>query len=927
MIRLRQILSTTALASGLAAAVPALAQEAYPVSGDQFGYGTKAVAEANFQASLFGGGDEDGGTYGGAPSFTMPLGDKLGLQVDGIAGYAADEYSFFGGAAQLFYRDPSSMALGIMGGAYAFEGNAQYAVSAFTEFYIDNVTLEASAGYQSGDVIDGAGYGRVGAAVYANPNLRIGAGLTYNEVTEFGGDVQIEALLPSAPGLALFALATYDEDGAAGWGGIRFYFGGNDSLIAAGRSKQAGDLSLMEIHRNLARPNMFLADPVGFGLRQISRAASAAAGGDPFGDVDPDGGDGNGTCVVDLDPATAGCQTEAPTDQGLIDVVNDVVANLGDDSAIQPITDLINALTDPDGGALEAITGALNDLTLVDGGPLGPLTELVDALVGTQNGALAPLVDTLNSILGGFAAGANPTDIAGGLSSLPGLDMLTGLFDGATLPGGTDGGLIDVVNSLLTDLGDDSAVQPLTDLLNALTNPTDGDLSALTGALNELTAVDGGPLGPLTQLVGSLAGTDNAALNPLIDTLNGILGGLAAGADPTDIAGGLSSLPGADMLSGLFGGATLPGGSNIGLITLVNDLLGDLGDNSAIEPLTDLLNALTNPVDGDLSALTGALNDLTALDGGPLAPLTELVGGLAGTDNAALNPLIDTLNGILGGFAAGADPTAIAGGLSNLSSLTDLLGALGGGTFAGTPGDGLIDVVNGVLADLGDNSALQPLTDLLNALTNGNDGALSPLTSALNELTALDGGPLAPVTELVAGLAATDQQALEPLIDTLNGILGGLASGAGSDAITGGLSSLPGADQLTGLLGGTLSGGSDTAGLIDVVNGVLGGLGDNSAIEPLTDLLTTLTSTDPDGLLGAITGPLNDLTALDGGPLAPLTQLVDGLLGVDNGALDPLVETLNTILGGLGAGQDTGDVADTVAGLPLLGSLTGLLGL
>ncbi|MCF4165141.1 hypothetical protein L2U69_05760 [Zavarzinia compransoris] len=925
MIKLRGILSTTALAGGLAAAVPALAQEAYPVSGDQFGHGAKAVAEANFQASLFGGGDSDGGTYGGAPSFTMPLGDSLGLQVDGIAGYAADEYSFFGGAAQLFYRDPSSMAIGVMGGAYAFEGNAQYAVSAFTEFYLDRVTLEAAAGYQDGDVIGGAAYGRVGAALYATANLRIGAGLTYNEVTEFGGDLQVEALLPSAPGLALFALATYDEDGAAGYGGLRFYFNGADSLVGSDRSKQAGGLALIDIHRNFSRPNMFLADPVGFGIRQISRAASAAAGGDPFGDVEPE--DGGGTCAVDADPATPGCQTEAPVDPGLIDIVNDVVANLGDDSAIQPITDLINALTDPDGGALDAITGALNDLTQIEGGPLGPLTELVDALVGTENGALAPLVDTLNGILGGFAAGADPTDIAGGLSSLPGAGLLTGLFDGASLPGGTDGGLIDVVNGLLSDLGDDSAVQPLTDLLNALTNPTEGDLSALTGALNELTAVDGGPLGPLTELVGSLAGTDNAALNPLIETLNGILGGFAAGADPTDIAGGLSSLPGADMLAGLFGGESLPGGSNIGLITLVNDLLGDLGDDSAVEPLTDLLNALTNPTEGDLSALTGALNDLTAIDGGPLAPLTELVGSLAGTDNAALNPLIDTLNGILGGFAAGADPTDIAGGLSSLSSLSDLADLLGGGSFAATAGDGLIDVVNGVLANLGDDSAIEPLTDLLNALTNGNDGALSPVTSALNELTALDGGALAPVTELVAGLVATDQEGLEPLIDTLNGILGGLASGAGTDAISGGLSSLPGADTLTGLLGGTLSGGSATAGLIDVVNGVLGGLGDNSAIAPLTDLLTTLTSTDPDAALGALTGPLNDLTAIDGGALGPLTELVDGLVGADNGALDPLVETLNTILGGLGAGADTGDVADTVASLPIIGSLAGLLGL
>jgi len=909
MAPLRSLLSTTALLTGLAAGTGAFAQDAVPVSTDQFGYGSRAVAEANFQASLFGGADSEGGIYGGAPSFTMPLGDRLGLQVDGIAGVVGDEYGFAGGAVQVFYRNPDVMTLGVMAGGYAVEGMGQFAISAIAEYYIDAVTLEATIGYQDGDILESTVYGRAGIAVYATQNLRLGAGITYSEEAKLGGDIQAEALMEGVSGLALFATLSHDDDGTAGYGGLRFYFNSGDSLLGTDRTKRTHSPSLMALHRNYLRPNAFLSDPTGFGLRQISRAAAAANGGRPFGDV--------------VDP---NAPVTPPNSQGLVDTVNNVVGQLGDNTVIQPITDLINGLTNPN-GALGAITNPLNQLTQVEGGPLGPLTELVQGLAGTGNSALNPLIDTLNGIIGGLTSGASPSAIAGGLSGLPGAGSLTGLFGGLTLPGGSDTGLITLVNNTLDQLGNDSAVEPLTDLLNALTSPVNGGLAPVTSALNNLTALQGGALAPLTELVGGLAGTNNAALNPLIDTLNGILGGLAAGGSPSSIASGLSSLPGAGSLTGLFGGLALPGGSDTGLITLVNNTLEQLGNDSAIQPLTDLLNALTNPVDGGLAPVTSALNSLTALQGGPLAPLTELVGGLAGTNNAALNPLVDTLNGILGGLASGANPTAIASGLSSLPGAGSLTGLFGGLSLPGGSNTGLITLVNNTLGQLGDDSAVQPLTDLLNALTNPTDGALSPVTSALNQLTALQGGPLAPLTELVGGLAGTDNAALNPLIDTLNGILGGFAAGADPSAITAGLGNLPGAGSLTGLLGGTLSGGSSTAGLIDTVNGVLTGLGDNSVIQPLTDLLTTLTSTAPDGVLSGLLTPLNELTAIDGGPLGPVTQLVDGLVGANNGALAPLVDTLNALLGGLTAGLPTDQIASQTATLPTTGLLAGLFGL
>lgn len=179
---IKVVLFTTTAVSALASGLFASAQESYPVSGDQFGYGQKAVAETAFTLEMFGGADENGGTYGGAPTIVIPMGDNLGLQVDGVAGFTADEAGFAGGAAQLFFRDPQSGLIGIAGGGYFVEGEAQYAVAGIAEYYLDNVTLEALVGYQTGDVMDSV-YGRAGIAVYANPNLRIGAGVTYSEET------------------------------------------------------------------------------------------------------------------------------------------------------------------------------------------------------------------------------------------------------------------------------------------------------------------------------------------------------------------------------------------------------------------------------------------------------------------------------------------------------------------------------------------------------------------------------------------------------------------------------------------------------------------------------------------------------------------------------------------------------------------------
>lgn len=408
-MNMRAITLSAAILAATSAAPFVLAQDAVPVSEDQFGVG-KGVAETNFQLGIFGGGDENGGLYGGAPSLTMPLGDNVGLQIDGIAGFVADEVGFAGGAAQLFYREPETFMVGIVGAGYFVDDYEQYAVAGIAEYYIDNVTLEGTAGYTLGEVVPDQFYGRAGISIYPNPNLRLGAGLMYSDVVGIGGDIQAEALLTDVPGMALFATGAFDDKGATGYGGVRFYFNSATNLLNDDRTKQAATPTLIDIHRKLVRPNFFLSDPIGFGVRQISRAGGAATGGDPFGDVPGNDGNGNGGGTTCAD---------------LICTVQDTLGGLTDQSLLDPVTDLVNTLVDPTDGALSALTGQLADLTNVDGA-LGAVTELVQGLVGTDNSALTPLVDALNEVLVGLSGGMSPEDITAQISAIPGLGGVLG---------------------------------------------------------------------------------------------------------------------------------------------------------------------------------------------------------------------------------------------------------------------------------------------------------------------------------------------------------------------------------------------------------------------------------------------------------------------------------------------------------------------
>jgi hypothetical protein len=78
-----------------------------------------AVDGINGKVAAFGGGTNDSGFYGGTGSIALPVARQWGLQLDGV-GASIDGNGAFGGAAHLFWRDPS---IGLLG-AYAagFDG-------------------------------------------------------------------------------------------------------------------------------------------------------------------------------------------------------------------------------------------------------------------------------------------------------------------------------------------------------------------------------------------------------------------------------------------------------------------------------------------------------------------------------------------------------------------------------------------------------------------------------------------------------------------------------------------------------------------------------------------------------------------------------------------------------------------------------------
>lgn len=307
---------------------------------------------------------------------------------------------------------------------------------------------------------------------------------------------------------------------------------------------------------------------------------------------------------------------------------------------------------------------------------------------------------------------------------------------------------------------------------------------------------------------------------------------------------------------------------------LDNGPLGALGLGSTLQPVDNLVNAVTNAGNGILAPLLGDNfdpNTPNALD-----PVDNLVGEVTDGVGGLLSGVLDPLLG------QGATNTLIAPLENQIDFLTDgLANLLGGGANGGLLGDLL-----GLDADTtpAGDGLLDPAATLVDELTDALDsgllagaglsGVLEPVDSLVMTVTDLGNDVLAPL--LGETFTANNPNALDPVdslvvqvTDAAGGLLGGLLDpvlGQGAvdslitpldtqvDFLTDGVAALLGPDG--GLLGGLLGG---NAGLGGLLGGGLPLAGGSSAIDLPTSALPISSMLSPDSLLNPVTGLLGGL--------------------------------------------------------------------
>ena len=211
-----------------------------------------AVSAINGKVAVFGGDLSDGHEFGVSGALTLPLEQRLGMQLDGMIGSADDE-RFYGIGAHLFWRDPARALFGIYASHVSWNGSSTFPASSpvggifnisgaeisklgvEAELYIDRISLEGLAAYQSGSDTGFAGKGTL--AYYPLDDLRFDMSVTQLAGNGLTGSLGAEWMLPGESGYSLFANTSVDED--SDWrtvGGVTIHFGaGQKSLIRRDR--------------------------------------------------------------------------------------------------------------------------------------------------------------------------------------------------------------------------------------------------------------------------------------------------------------------------------------------------------------------------------------------------------------------------------------------------------------------------------------------------------------------------------------------------------------------------------------------------------------------------------------------------------------------------------------------------------------------
>lgn len=197
------------------------------------------------------------GLFGGMGSVSVPLGQRFGLQIDGLAASSRSKF-VGGGAAHLFWRDPSVGLFGLYGSASRnsqFGGIVSYKGGVEGSLYLGRFSLDGIVGFEQTRVPGatvrfgpaGAGgfnafvfsqknnrfFDKIDLAYYPTDNWRVSVGHRYTGGIHMAA-LATEYLIPISGGTAMSAFVEGrigNRGNNAVFGGISFYFGQKEKSL------------------------------------------------------------------------------------------------------------------------------------------------------------------------------------------------------------------------------------------------------------------------------------------------------------------------------------------------------------------------------------------------------------------------------------------------------------------------------------------------------------------------------------------------------------------------------------------------------------------------------------------------------------------------------------------------------------------------
>lgn len=182
--------------------------------------------------------DDDNGFAAISGSVSVPLSERMGLQIDGAAG-TLDDGNFHGIGGHIFSRDPEVGLFGIVGAYVDIDRDAPFLdqdigyIAAETEIYLDDFTFSAVAGGSFGENLDDGFFGSVDFGWYATEDFFLTIGAATSGETSIVGTASFEwqPAVDGWSGMSFFAEgAVGSDDFASVNAGIRFYFGNGPTL-------------------------------------------------------------------------------------------------------------------------------------------------------------------------------------------------------------------------------------------------------------------------------------------------------------------------------------------------------------------------------------------------------------------------------------------------------------------------------------------------------------------------------------------------------------------------------------------------------------------------------------------------------------------------------------------------------------------------